>query len=195
MGVLVSVVVFVLGKLTGHIAKKAQQPVRQQELQPLAQHGQPIAPSAPPAVHVHVHLDPALISQTAAPKGTPTPAPSKPSGPPSPTSLLNRPDHRIYITTGSHLMLEHPACDELLERLDHMLYVAAHREGVPFTFGPPLDDTRPGHQVPLHLPPLAHDDEGEFFSWEGQPLPPPDGGLWIRKAGDVPHRLATGAPS
>ena len=43
-----------------------------------------------------------------------------------------RPDHRIYVTTGSHLMMEHPACDDLLERLDEILYRAAFHDGDPF---------------------------------------------------------------
>lgn len=67
----------------------------------------------------------------------PPPQPPISSGPPSPAAVLARPDHRIYVTTGSHLMQEHPACDDLLERLDEILYRAAYRDGEPFTVAPP----------------------------------------------------------
>jgi hypothetical protein len=100
-----------------------------------------------------------------------------------PGGILNTPDHRIYITTGSHLMQEHPACDELLERLDYILYVAAHHDGEPFTVAAPLDDARPGQGIPLDLPPVAAVEEGEFFSDERRNMPPPDGALWLRQNG------------
>lgn len=176
-GVGVALVVFVLKKLTGHIRTRAQQPTPQQELLPA---------STAPAVQVHVHLD------QAPPPPMPVPARQQPptsSVPPSPALILNRPDHRIYITTGSHLMLEHPACDDLLERLDEILYRAAYRDGEPFTVGPPLDEARHGRAVPLDLLPVAAVDEGEFFSEDKRDLPPPDGALWFRKAGNVPQRL------
>ena len=125
----------------------------------------------------------------------PSPQPTAYAPNQSPPSVLNRPDHRIYVTTGSHLMQEHPACDELLERLDYMLYVAAHRDGDPFTVAPPLDDTRDGRAIVLDLPPLAAIDEGEFFSEERQALPSPDGALWFRRAGNAAQPLATSTPS
>ena len=111
------------------------------------------------------------------------------SAPPSPASVLNRPDHRIYVTTGSHLMLEHPACDDLLERLDEILYRAAFHDGDPFMVAPPLDEARHGRAVALELPPLAEEDETEFINADRQDLPEADGTLWVRKAGVVPHPL------
>ena len=117
------------------------------------------------------------------------------SAPPSPAAVLDRPDHRIYVTTGSHLMQEHPACDDLLDRLDYVLYRAAHHDGEPFTVAPPLDEARHGRAISLDLPPVAAVDEGEFFSEDKRALPPPDGALWFRKAGEAPQRLATGTPS
>lgn len=92
-------------------------------------------------------------------------------------------------------MQEHPACDELLERLDEMLYIAAHRDGEPFTVAPPLDEARHGRAISLNLPPLAPQDESEFVSDEHRPLPAPDGALWLRRAGEAPQRLTTGTPS
>ncbi|MDT9694007.1 hypothetical protein Q5762_37920, partial [Streptomyces sp. P9(2023)] len=94
---------------------------------------------------------------------------------------------RIYVTTGSHLMQEHPACDDLLERLDEILYRAAYRDGEPFTVAPPLDEARHGRAISLDLPPVAAVDEGEFFSEDKRALPPPDGALWFRKAGEAPQ--------
>lgn len=179
-GAVVALVVLLLEAFTGHVRKRAQQPAPQQEPQP-ARHSQPVptAATAPPAVHVHVHLDQAL----AQPAPTPSPEPAGHYGNQSPAMVLNRPDHRIYVTTGSHLMMEHPACDDLLERLDEILYRAAFRDGDPFTVAAPLDDARHGRAVPLDLPPVAAVDEGEFFSEERQPLPPPDGALWFRQDG------------
>ena len=179
-GAMVALVVLLLEAFTGHVRKRAQQPALQQEPQP-ARPSQPVpvAATAPPAVHVHVHLDQAL----AQPAPTPSPEPAGHSGNQSPAAVLNRPDHRIYVTTGSYLMMEHPACDDLLERLDEILYRAAFRDGDPFTVAPPLDDARHGRAVPLDLPPVAAVDEGEFFSEERQPLPPPDGALWLRQDG------------
>lgn len=181
-GAVVALVVLLLEAFTGHVRKRAHQPAPQQEPQP-ARPSQPVpvasAATAPPAVHVHVHLDQAL----AQPAPTPSPEPAGHYGNQSPATVLNRPDHRIYVTTGSHLMMEHPACDDLLERLDEILYRAAFRDGDPFTVAPPLDDARHGRAVLLDLPPVAAVDEGEFFSEERQPLPPPDGMLWLRQDG------------
>jgi hypothetical protein len=173
-------VAFLLEKLTGHVLKRAHQPAPQQEPQP-ARHSQPVpaAATAVPAVHVHVHLDQA----PAQPAPPPSPEPAGHYGNQSSATVLNRTDHRIYVTTGSHLMLEHPACDDLLERLDEILYRAAFRDGDPFTVAPPLDDARHGRAVLLDLPPVAAVDEGEFFSEEREKLPPPDGALWLRQDG------------
>lgn len=110
-------------------------------------------------------------------------------------AVLNRPDHRIYVTTGSHLMMEHPTCDYLLENLDYHLYLAAHRDGNPFTFGPPLDTSGKGVAERIELPPVAVSDEEEFASNERHDMPPPDGGVWMRRAGHAPHRLGSGEPS
>ena len=71
------------------------------------------------------------------------------SGNHPPATVLTRPDHRIYVTTGSHLMMEHPLCDDLLDRLDEILYRAAFRDGDPFMVAPPLDESRNGRAVPL----------------------------------------------
>lgn len=192
-----TVVVFALNKLTGHVASKAEEAAPRQERQPSPRprEPEPAPATAPvvPAVHVHVHLDRERASP--APSPAPDPVPPADSGHHSPATVLRHPDHRIYVTTGSHFMMEHPHCDALLERLDEMLYVAAHRHGDPFQVAPPLDDARPGHQVPVELPPPAAIDEDEFFSGERQTLPPPDGTLWLRKAGAAPQRLPLGSPS
>jgi hypothetical protein len=196
-GAVVAIVVFLLEKLTGHVRSKARQAVPQQEPRPTPQAAHPTPPpasvGAPPTVHVHVHIDQGQTQPViqAAPQSSSSP----PSTVPPPAWILNHPDHRIYVTTGSHLMQEHPACDDLLERLDEMLYIAAHRNGDPFTVAPPLDTSRKGHAAPLDLPPLAPVDDGEFIGEERQALPPPDGALWFRKAGETPQRLATGTPS
>lgn len=182
-GAVVAIVVFLLEKVTGHVRSKARQAAPQQEPHPTPRAADPTPPPAPagtpPAVHVHVHLDQAPPPAATAPASAPPLSP--PPGAPSPAGILNRPDHRIYVTTGSHLMQEHPACDELLERLDEILYIAAHRDGKPFTVAPPLDDARHGRAIPIDLPPLATQDESEFVSDEHRTLPAPDGMLWLRQ--------------
>ncbi len=196
-GLVVALVAFLLEKLTGHVRSRAHQSAPQQVPQPLPAkvfHSQPQpATSIPPAVHVHVHIDQAQVQP--APMPAPPPQPTDYAPNQSPLSVLNRPDHGIYVTTGSYLMMEHPASEDLLENLDRMLYIAVHRDGDPFTVAPPLDDTRDGRAVVIDLPPLAAIDEGEFFSDERQALPSPDGALWFRKAGEIAQRLATGTPS
>lgn len=196
-GLVATLVVLLLEKLTGYVRNKAQRPVPQQVSQPIPANithvPPPPAASTTPAVHVHVHLDQVQAQPAATPAPQPQPTAQAPNQ--SPPSVLNHPDHGIYVTTGSHLMVEHPASEDLLQSLDYMLYVAAHRDGDPFTVAPPLDDARHGRTIPLNLPPVAAVDEGEFFSEEGQSLPSPDGALWFRKSGEAPHRLATGTLS
>lgn len=187
----IGAVAFLLEKLTGHVRKRAQQGAPQQEPRPAYQAPASAPASAVPAVHVHVHLD----QMHAQPAPMPPPQSPMASVPPPPAAVLARPDHRIYVTTGSHLMQEHPACDDLLDRLDYVLYRAAHHDGEPFMVAPPLDEARHGRAISLDLPPVAAVDEGEFFSEERRNLPPPDGALWFRKDGEAPQRLATSTPS
>lgn len=187
-GAVAAVVVFLLGKFTGHISNRARQAAPQQGPQPTVRMPEPVPTSvaASPVVHVHVHLDQVAGATPATPPAT---APSASYGNAAPSSVLMRPDHRIYVTTGSHLMMEHPACDDLLERLDEILYRAAFHNGDPFMVAPPLDEARHGRAVPLELPPLAEDDETEFFNDERQALPVADGALWVRRAGAIPHPI------
>jgi hypothetical protein len=187
----IGAVAFLLEKLTGHVRKRAQQGAPQQEPRSAYQAPASAPASATPAVHVHVHLD----QMHAQPAPMPPPQSPMASVPPPPAAVLARPDHRIYVTTGSHLMQEHPACDDLLDRLDYVLYRAAHHDGEPFTVAPPLDEARHGRAISLDLPPVAAVDEGEFFSEERRNLPPPDGALWFRREGEAPQRLTTGTPS
>ena len=150
-----------------------------------------------PTVHVHVHLEQGAATwPSVAAAADPAQVPARnDTGFPSPAIVLNNPDHRIWIATSGDFMREHPAGDELLERLDHMLYIAAHRDGDPFTVAPPLDDMRPGK---TELPALSADsplDEDDFFNADRQDLPPPDGALWLLAIGKKPRRLASGAAS
>lgn len=86
-------------------------------------------------------------------------------------------------------MMEHPDSERLLDSLDHMLYVAAHRDGKPFHLTP-LDDSNASAGA-LPLPPLHNEAEDEFFSSERCNLPSADGAVWVRKAGQA-ARLVTG---
>ena len=135
MRLAVAAVIWLLDKLTNRIRTKAQpQPVPQEP--PLAAAYVPSAPPpsptmavAAPDVHVHVHIAPEA-QRSSAPASAPT------LGAAAGATILGRPDDRIYITTGSHLMMEHPDSERLLDSLDHMLYVAAHRNGKPFHLTP-----------------------------------------------------------
>lgn len=100
---------------------------------------------------------------------------------------MNNPDHTIYITNGSKLMIPHPRADELLERLDYILFAAAHRDGDPFAVPPVLDASGPA-VADLPLAPLL--DDGGFDTVERVPLAV-DGGLWVARLGQVPGRLTT----
>ena len=150
-----------------------------------------------PAVHVHVHFEQGAATRpSAAAAADPAAVPAKiDTGFPSPAIVLNNPDHRIWIATSGDFMREHPAGDELLERLDHMLYVAAHRDGDPFTVAPPLDDMRPGTTDLTGLATATTLDEDDYFSTDQQDLPPPDGAIWLLAIGRTPWRLASGAVS
>jgi hypothetical protein len=194
-GALVALVTFLFDKLTGHVTSRARQGVPQQAPQPQVHAPQPVptpvAAAASPAVHVHVHLD-QVAGTTPAPPPVTAPAAAPPASyaNAAPSSVLPHPDHRIYITTGSHLMMEHPACDDLLERLDEILYRAAFHDGDPFMVAPPLDEARHGRAVALELPPLAEEDETEFINADRQDLPEADGALWVRRAGMAAHPAA-----
>lgn len=145
-----------------------------------------------PEVHVHVHLDgnqPAARPEPAAVNRMPQPTQ------PTPAGILNNPDHGIYFTTGSHLMFEHPRSAELLEQLDKMLFIAAHRDGDPFTVTTPLDTSRPLRDGASTLPPIALTDEGDFIDGRRTDLPPPDGRLWMLAAGKKPQPVAPRSPS
>lgn len=85
-------------------------------------------------------------------------------------------------------MMEHPDSERLLESLDHMLYVAAHRDGKPFHLTP-LDGSNASAGA-LSLPPLHNETEDEFFSSERRDLPAADGAVWVRKAGQAAHLVA-----
>lgn len=188
-GLLATVAAFLINALTGAISKKARHNPAPQEAapkpRPPTQRAAQPSPSVP-EVHVHVHLN---NSTPAPPMPTPPLQPAMQAAP-TPTSILDRPDHGIYITTGSHLMMEHPRSEELLESLDKMLFIAAHRDGNPFSMNPPLDDSRPSEAI--QLPPVAELDDSVFDPSEPRPLPSPDGAPWLRRAGHDPHPLALG---
>ncbi|MDR6100573.1 hypothetical protein QE369_000751 [Agrobacterium larrymoorei] len=119
------------------------------------------------------------------------PRPRSPTEPPptrnadTPTMILNACDHRIYITSGSRLMIPHPKADSLLRELDKILYVAAHRNGDPFTLPVELD-TSASSSISL---PSVQDDE--FLPTSPVSLPSPDGHLWYTASGKEPRRLGT----
>lgn len=174
-----------LNLLLRRTANKAQPPHHPQEAQPAVPPSPALTIHAPPPVHVHVHVQTQPIG----------PAPSAPvqavnRAAPSPGQILYRPDHGIYLTTGSHLMVPHPEAGDLLERLDRILYVTAHRHGDPFSAAAPQAATA---NLMLETPTESGDDT--FFNDEGRPLPPPDGALWVRKAGDLARPLAALVPS
>lgn len=185
-GVVFAVLTFIVAKFGGTLVKRAHQPASQQAPESA------VAPSAPPpTVHVHVHTPQMPVQPTPSP---PIPEPAAAVNQ-STDAVLNRPDHRIFVTTGSHLMMEHPMCDALLERLDYHLYIAAHRDGDPFTFSPLLDTSGKGLSELIELPPVSALEDEDFASYERHDMPPPDDGVWLRRAGQAPYRLGSGTQS
>lgn len=137
----------------------------------------PVPPiSTPPAPIVIQTSPPAARPEPR----TPPPQPATPR-PLTPSAVLANPDHAIYLTTGSDFIMQHPRSTELLERLDYMMYVAAHRDGDPFTIPPALDDSVPAG-VP-GLRPLTEDDG--FDQVPPKSLPAPDGRLWLARPGQA----------
>ncbi|TFF17219.1 hypothetical protein E3C22_24110 [Jiella endophytica] len=111
---------------------------------------------------------------------------------PSAAHVLAHPDHAIYVTTGSQLMVRHPFGDELLDRLDHILMVAAHRDGDPFQIPPQLDDSAVADTPAPAMPPPF--DDGGFDPVEPQPLPPADAALWCARPGKPFIKLVQPTP-
>lgn len=151
---------------------------------------QPVAPSpvptAPPAVaqppvQVVIHNvmppQPAPVAPQAAARN-----PAAASLPDTVALVLGRRDHGIYVTDRSTFVLPHPDAERLLERLDFILFHAAHRDGDPYSIPPALDDSAPGPVLQLPMP-LVDDGFDD--------VPPrvltPDGGLWVARLG---HPLA-----
>ncbi|MER9586498.1 hypothetical protein [Mesorhizobium sp. M0276] len=135
-----------------------------------------------------------VIQNTMPPAAAAMPATSMPAAAPSsaatsarsPAAILGRPDHIIYATTGSHLMIPHPRSTELLERLDYLLYVAAHRNGQPFSVPP-----KPDRSAPLAAPTLRLAEplnDGGFDAAERHILPA-DGAVWIARLGHQPEKM------
>lgn len=120
----------------------------------------------------------------AVPAAAPSPAPS--SSGRSPAAILGRPDHIIYATTGSQLMIPHPRSSELLERLDYLIYVAAHRNGQPFSVPPKPDRSTAVAAPALRLAEPLND--GGFDVVEPHVLPA-EGAVWIARLGRRPEKM------
>lgn len=176
-----TVVVLLLDTVTHFLRRQTRNPaVTQDVAQPSAAPVPVPVPVIPPPVpvvmpdvHVHIHHPaPATTTKTAA------------------ASPFDHPDHGIYITTGSHLLMPHPAASALLERLDDILYQAAFRRGEPFILTPFAETSLTAQTADSRIPPEDGDD-AVFFSREGRALPPADGALWIRRSGHLPKPVAT----
>ncbi|NDW07787.1 hypothetical protein [Jiella pacifica] len=158
-----------------------QQPAPTLARQATAAEGSGAAPSSQPPQQ-------AVAMASPRPAAPPRPAAVLPSA----AQILAHPDHAIYVTTGSQLMVPHPFGDELLDRLDHILMVAAHRDGDPFQIPPQLDDSAaPDTPAPAMPPPF---EDGGFDPVEPQPLPAPDDALWCARAGEPFIKLAQQTP-
>jgi hypothetical protein len=157
--------------LSNRIPNKSQhptlpQPPIQASPPPQAQYPTPapVPPAQPqPPIHVTVNLPPEPVrpplSQTAA--------------------VLDHPDHGIYVTASHDVIFPHSRADELLEMLDKMMFIAAHRNGDPFNI-PPAPDTSPLATEPLPEMPL----EDGFDLAPLRALPAADDRLWMAKAGE-----------
>ncbi|MGO7367074.1 hypothetical protein [Rhizobium leguminosarum] len=91
--------------------------------------------------------------------------------------MLNATDHGIWVAGADDFVTRHPRAEELLEQLDKMMFVAAHRDGDPFSI-PTLDRSPLATDA---LPAMRIDDG--FDDTPGKPLPTPDGKMWRTTAG------------
>lgn len=171
MGLLLKAGIWIAGLLTRSIPTKAH---------PLAQPQPEIrrpSPSPPP---------PDPVEARALPKPAPQPSPA-PKLPPAPSSgahrsartaaVLNATDHGIWVAGADDFVTRHPRAEELLGQLDKMMFVAAHRDGDPFSI-PTLDHSPLATDA---LPAMRVDDG--FDDAPGKPLPAPDGKTWRATAG------------
>jgi hypothetical protein len=95
--------------------------------------------------------------------------------------VLARPDHALYVTNASTLVYEHPRSDELNHGLDYILYVSAHRDGVPFHVPARLDDSQATPMITAPALSMELEDEA-FIPVRPRPLPPADGAEWVARA-------------
>lgn len=113
--------------------------------------------------------------------------PAAPPARPSINTILGNADHAIYVTSGSKMTIPHPRAEELLERLDYILFVAAHRDGDPFLIPPTLDASGPAKADLAVASPM---DDGGFETVERVVLDI-DHGIWIARLGAPRAPLTT----
>ena len=175
MGLVIKAAIWLVGFLTRLIPNKSHQPAA---LQPETQPSPPKPVENLPAIPRNVE--------------SPTPQPEQPpihvtvnlspggnAGPRSKMdAVLGNTDHAIYIAGINDMVAPHPRGPELLEALDHMMFVAAHKDGDPFSLPPELDSSAEASDP---LPALALDMG--FDKVPARALPPADGVSWMIQAG------------
>ena len=114
----------------------------------------------------------------------PEPSTDRPVAVPSLQHVLAAPDHILYVTSNSGLVIEHPRSEELLEMVDRISVAALHKDGSPFIEAAP-DTSSPGGDAGI----LALEDDPVFMDGEEpRALPVPDGKIWVRRLGTVAWR-------
>jgi len=174
LGFLIKAAIWLVRFLTRQIPNKSQQasppqpqisaspPQPSQNSYPVPAHvPQPQAQAVPP-IHVTVNLPPEPGWQPRSKMA----------------AILGNIDHSIYVAGIDDMVFPHPRGEELLEMLDRMLFVAAHKDGEPFSLPPKLDTSPIATQA---LAPLTI-DKG-FDDVLARALPAEDGQTWMAKAG------------
>lgn len=172
MQVAVAVVTLVSGValwLLRPLVRRVWNALERSKAQPVPERQDPEVPVAPARAQEVVPV--------AAP--SPEPAPERPAAKTSLRQVLAAPDHALYVTSNSELVIVHPRSDELLDMVDCIGVAALHKDGSPFIQVTP--DTSASDDGAA---PDAPDDDLVFM--DGEPsysIPIADGKLWVRRLG------------
>lgn len=98
-------------------------------------------------------------------------------------AILNTVDHGIWVAGMDDFITPHPRAEELLDMLDRMMLVAAHRNGEPFTVAS-LDNSEMAYEG---LPELQIDDG--FDDVPIRAIPHEDGKIWRLEAEGIFERM------
>lgn len=190
LGLLLKAGIWLADLLTRLIPSKAHQPAASQ---PEFKAPQPVpAPVPAPVVQApavparpHVSEPPIAAPEAPAPRAMPSSGGRRQS---RTLAVLDAVDHGIWCAGTDDFIAPHPRAEDLLQMLDNMLLVAAHRDGDPFSM--PATDTSAMSFEPLQG--LRVDDG--FDDVPPRPIPAADGLTWRITSGSDFARMPPAKP-